>query len=218
MSVDFQVVLPQVAVPLTSVTIIEGSSPRFLDVYGMDFTAVDAVTINEIDSPSFAVLSDTHLVAEVPASITYAALATVAVISRTLTLNPQSIIKFKVSNFPAKTRGILRLVQLFLKVLLTTPGTDIFVPRLGGGALRNLGRTFGQDQQGNIVSDFIISVDTTARQIISLQGGDPNIPAEERLLSAKVTSASFDRGSGSLIVTVVLQSQTGQPALANLVI
>ena len=138
--------------------------------------------------------------------------------TRNLTVSARSVIKFQVGNVASKVSGILRLVQVFLKMLLTTPGQDIFAPRVGGNALKNIGQTFGKDQGGTIVSDIIVSVDTTRKQIIALQSRDPTIPRDERLLAATVTAAAYNQAEGALVVTLELTSQAGRSATANIMV
>ena len=218
MSVDFQVVFPQTVVPLNSVRNLPGMSPRALDVVGQDFRSVDEVLINDLPSPDVVIVSKTRLLAQVPVQLVNATLTSVTVVSRQLTLSSRSLIKFRIGTTPSKVSGILRLVQVFLKILLTTTGTDIFAPRIGGNALRDIGLTFGKDQGGNVVSDFIVAVATTARQITAIQARDPSIPRDERLLAAKVLSANFNRAEAALVVSVELTSQAGRSATANVMV
>jgi len=219
MSVDFQVVFPSEVIQLTQVSLIPGSNPKVLNVTGLDFRSVDEVLINQIPSPNVVIVSKTRLLAQVPSVLANGFyLMEVNVISRRLTLSAQSQIRFKIGQTASKVKGILRLVQTFLKILFTTPGTDIFSPRIGAAALRNIGKSFGKDQGGSIVSDFVVAVGTTARQIVSIQSRDPGIPRDERLLAAKVTSANFDSNQAALIVSVELTSQSGQVAQANVVV
>jgi hypothetical protein len=191
--------------------------PVTLDVLGEDFRSVDEVLINEIPSPDVIVVSKSRLIAQLPDALQKTLNVTdVRVTSRRLTLTSKSLIRFRVSDTPGRVSGILRLMQLFLKVLFTTPGTDIFAKRVGGAALQTIGETYGADEGKSLVSRFIISVDTTARQIISLQGRDPRIPLDERLLSARVTRAGFNRTQSAIIASVELASQAGRSAITNL--
>jgi hypothetical protein len=215
-SVDFQVVFPREAVTLTSAHFIQQTNQ--LDILGKDFSAVDEVLINDLVSPSILVVSRTRLLAEIPTNLSPGAISSIAVLSRRLTVTPRSILEFRVGRTPSSVRGILKLVQLFLKVLFTTPGQDIFIKSLGGGALRDIGETFGANQGGKIVSDFVVAVDTTTRQLIALQSRDTSLPRDERLLSARVASSAYDRQSSSLIVSVELLSQAGRAATANVVV
>jgi hypothetical protein len=218
LSVDFQVVFPQQVVPLNSVRILTGVTPRSIDVIGTDFRAVDQVLINDLASPDVVILSKNRLLAQVPDAMLQSTLTSVTVVSNSLTLSAKSVIKFQLGKTTSKVSGILRLVQVFLKILLTTTDTDIFAPRIGGNALRDIGLTFGKDQGGSIVSDVIVAVNTTARQITTIQARDPSIARDERLLAAKVTAANFNRSEAALIVTVEITSQAGRSATANIMV
>jgi hypothetical protein len=217
MSVDFQVVFPQIAIQLNSARVLPGAVP-LLDVIGQDFRSVDQVLVNGIESPSVTILSKSRLLAQVPPNLDINTLSSVSVSSRSLTLSPKSLIAFRVGQTPSKVSGILRLIQIFLKLLLTTPGRDIFSPRIGGNALQDVGMTFGDDQSGVIVSDMIIAVSTTQRQLLAIQSRDPTIPRDERLLSAVVSNAAYDLAEGALMVGVTLTSQAGRSATANLMV
>ena len=76
--------------------------------------------------------------------------------------------------------------------------------------------TFGADRSGDVVSNFVLAVTQTNRQIIAVQGRDQRLPRDERLLSARVISSSFNRSEGALLVSVEITSQAGRAALANL--
>lgn len=215
MSTDLQVVWPQDLIPLTGVRLMFGNPPT-LDVLGEDFRNVDEVLVNEVPAPSVIIVSKTRLLVQVPTPVAKQRITSVSVISNRLTVTERSLIRFRFGKTSKKVSGLLRLVQLFLKVLFTTQGTDIFAPNLGGNGLRALGKNFSKDQQSSIVSDLVISVDTTARQIISIQSRDPSLPRSERLLTAKLTSTSYNRNETALMGSIELVNQTGQRAIANL--
>lgn len=220
MSLDLQVVFPQRSVVLSNITPVPGTGvngvPRAIDIQGTDFNSVDEVLINSLVSPDVIIINKTRLIAQIPDALQATTISTVSVITRSLSLSSQSLLRFRVGNNPGRVAGITRLMQLYLKILFTTPGKDIFAPRLGGGALAHVGATFGARDGGNILSDFIVSVDTTSRQIVSIQSRDSGIPRDEKLLSAKVSKAGFDRNEGAINVGIELVSQTGRSALANL--
>jgi len=215
MSLDVQIVFPQEAVQLTRVQVIPGLVPRTLDVLGADFRSVDEVLINQIPSPDVVILSKIRLLAQVPDQIRLDRVVTVSVLSRKLTVTEKSFLRFRIGKAPGKVSGILRLLQLFLKILFTTPGSDIFNQKTGGAGLRNIGQTFGADEGGGIVSDFVVAIANTSRQIIAIQGRDPSLPRDERLLAAKILTAGFNRSEGALVVSVEVTSQAGRAATAN---
>ena len=189
-----------------------------MDIIGDDFRSVDDVRINDIPAPDVIVLSKNRLLAQLPDILQTRteSVQTVLVTSRRLTVTPRSLIKFRISDSPGKVRGILRLIQKFLKILLGTPGTDIFNRNTGGGPLKNIGEVFGKDEGGGIVSDLVISVDQTSRQLIALQSRDARLPRDERLLSARVSRANFNRELSALLASIELTSQAGRAATANL--
>lgn len=215
MAVDLQVVYPQQAILLNQVRILPGP-PRVVDVVGADFRSVDEVLLNKIASTDVVVLSKTRLVAQVPDSLLDQRILSVTVLSRRLTLSAKSLLRFRIGKTPGKVSGVLRLVQRFLKILFTTPGTDIFNRQMGGGALRSIGQTFGIDEGNNIISNLVIAIDTTSRQIVAMQSRNPSLPREERLLSAKILRAGFNKEEGAIDVAVEITNQAGAAATANL--
>jgi hypothetical protein len=79
-----------------------------------------------------------------------------------------------------------------------------------------VGATFGQDEGSNLVSDIVIAINRTQRQIISAQSRDTRSPRDERLLSARVVSANFDKLQSAFYVKLELVSQAGRTAITNL--
>jgi hypothetical protein len=216
MAVDLQVVFPQEAVLLNNIRILPGP-PRTVDVIGADFRSVDEVLINRVESTDVVVLSKTRLLAQVPDFLgSDKQILSVTVLSRRLTFSPRSLLRFRIGKTPGRVVGILRLVQKFLKILFTTPGTDIFNKNLGGGGLRNIGATFGYGDGDQVLNELVVAIDTTARQIVGLQSREPSIPLDERLLSAKILRAGFNKDEGAIDIAVEVVSQAGRAAVANL--
>lgn len=214
MAIDFQTISPQEIVHLNQVRVIPGP-PRAVAIVGEDFRSVDEVLINLVASPDVVILSKTQLLAQVPDSALLDRIHTVTVLSKKLTLSERSQLRIRIGRTPGRMTGIMRLLQLFVKILFTTPGKDIFSPNIGGGAMRNVGATFGAGEGHDIINDFVIAVDTTSRQIIAIQGRDSSIPRDERLLGAKVLSATFNRNLGGIDASVQVTSQAGREAVAN---
>ncbi len=220
MAFDFQCVHPQESIRLSQILLTPANTvglPRALDIVGEDFRSVDEVTINESESPDVIVLSKTRLIAQLPDELqTTLDIRTVSVLSRRLTVTSRSLIRFRISDKPGTVRGIFRLLQLFMKILFQTPGSDIWNRKSGGGGLKNVGETFSSEEGADIIADFVISVSNTSRQIVATQGREPRLPRDERLLTAKVLRVTYDRNIGALLATVEVTSQAGRAATANL--
>ena len=219
MSVDMQVIFPQESIKLTRVRYTPPSPlglPPGLDIQGDDFTEVDEVLVNDLQSPDVFILSPHRLIAQIPTlNPLNLIINDVKVLSRRLTVTKRSLLRFRIGDSPGRVQGILRLIQLFVKTLFTTPGTDIFSPRSGGAGLQNIGETFGIDEGHDVVRDFVISVRNTTRQIIAVQGRTPGIPRDERLLAAKVLQGRFNREQTARIARVEITSQAGHSAITN---
>ena len=218
MAADFQVVFSQQIVELSSIQVMSGVTPPTLDIIGEDFRAVDEVRVNDVLATNSVILGPKRMLVRIPEVLTRSAITSVTVTSNSVRITPKSLMRFRLGRTTSKVSGILRLIQIFLKILFTTPNRDIFAPRIGAAALKSLGMTFGKNGGKQIVSDFVISVATAARQIVAIQGRDPSVPLDERLLSAKVISAQYNRQEEALVVSVEVLSQTGRSAIANVVV
>lgn len=216
MAIDLQVVIPQESIAVSQVVNVPGLVPRTLHITGADFRSVEEVLMNEVTSPSFIILSKTELIAQVPEPLVSVTISSVSVLSRRLTMSASSFLRFRLGTTAGKVRGILRLQQLFLRMLITTPGSDIFAPSLGGGALARLGQSVSVVDGSDIVSDFIIAVDNTQKQLIQIQGRNQSVPPDERLLSADVISSGFNKNETALLASVAINSQAGERAVARL--
>lgn len=217
MAVDFQVCFPQETIAVNKVRALPGDL-KVLEIEGEDFSAVDTVSVNDIDVPEFAVLSSHVLRARLPLSLTLADVRTVTVLSKRLVTTAKSTLKFRIGSMPSKVRGPLRLSQLFLKVLFSEPGTDIFNKKGGGGALKALSATFAASDSGGVINDFSVAVRTTTRQIIASQARNPSLPPDEKLLSASIISSAFSPQEAALSVSIEIVNQSGLPAILNLVV
>lgn len=217
MAVDFQVCFPQEAIKLNTIALTHVEGIAAITVVGEDFRAVDEVIINDIPSPDVVITSNTTLLAQLPDVLQRAPeVFSVTVLSNRFTITSRSLFRFRIGKRPGKVKGILRLLQLFIKVLLTSPGSDIFNPTAGGGVLSQVGSTFGKDASTNMMTDFVIAVTRAQRQIIAMQSREQRSPRSERLLSASVIGSQFDKLQGAFYVRIQIVNQAGQTAEGNL--
>jgi len=216
-AIDLQTVHPQNTIPVSKTSMIVLGGLRALDVIGDDFRSIDEVFINDIPSPDIVVVSPTRLIAQLPESLQAVPdVQSVMVVSRSLTLTASSLLRFRIGETPGMVRGIMRLLQLFVKVLLSNPESDIFNKSMGGGLLKGIGSTFGSEEGEGIRASATIAIDRTSRQIIAIQSRDGTLPRDERLLNAKLVGATFSRASSSMFLSIEVVSQTGKPARLNM--
>lgn len=217
MAYDLQTVHPQHSVPVSRVKLSSLAGFRALDITGEDFSSVDTVSINEMDSPDVIVLSANRLLAQLPTSLQEVPdVQSVMVVSRTMTLSSSSLLRFRIGNTPHATSGLMRLVQLFTKVLLSDPGSDTFNRGLGGGLLQGIGSNISDAEGAGVRANATLAVNRTAKQIIMVQSRDGTLARDERLLTARVAGVTFSRASASLFISVDVISQAGTSATSNM--
>jgi len=213
---DLQYIQFSDALSVTGASEIPDLVPRSLQIRGMDFRHAIKVYMNDLLSPSFVVSSNTIILAQVPTPLVKSNIQTIEVISSEFTATWQSKLIFEIGDNPKLITGLQVMMQTFLKVLFTTPGSDSFVGRLGGNALKNLGGSFEVSETSSVVSDFTIAVSRTVTQIQGLQAQQTQIPDDERLLAANVLGVSFNPYLTALVARVELIAQSGKRAIVNL--
>lgn len=214
--IDLQVIKVRDVLSVIKVT-LAAMTPRTLLLEGKDFSCAEEVYVNEIRSPSVVIVDDRNLLTQVPDSELNTPIRSVSVISSKLTRNNRSKIDFKIGNISSRASGIERLVQMFLKIMMQTPGTDIFVPASGGGLLRAVGKTAGKNDQANIVADFHNAVSMARQQIMRMQANSPPTTLSERLLYARPLDVKFVTQELALVGKIDIANQAGKSAVVGLV-
>jgi hypothetical protein len=198
--------------PVTSFVNAAGVTPRSLLITGTDFVNVESVLIGGIPAPEFVLLGKNQLLAQVPSFLVDEAITEVSVFAYALRATRRSLVEFTVGTRPRKVRGILRLLQNYIRILLRTPGTNRFHKNSGGGLRRGI----GQNLSVSAAADVVASVSRTTSYFLGVQARDGGIPPSERLLSASVENVVSDPGTGTLYVTISLLTHTGEQGIANL--
>jgi hypothetical protein len=194
-----------------------GVIPRSVIITGDDFASVETVLLNQFPAPEFVQYAPHKILAQVPDQVRDDVIRDVMVLSTALTLTDKSLVEFTVGTRPKKVNGILRLIQIFIRMLLRTGGSNIFHTRLGGGLQKKVGATIGGAGRDRVIGDAILAVANTRQQIISAQTPDRNIPVSERLLGAEVGGVDYDLQSGTLFMTIILTNYSGRRGAATLV-
>ena len=195
---------------------IPGISPRSVNIFGSDFRSATRVLLDDQDSPSWIVAGKQQIVAQVPTSLVDAVISSVQVLSSDFTATIRSKLIFELGNNPHKITGLKAMMQTFLRILFTTPGTDAFSKKSGGGALQGLGKNFDASSSQNLVSDFSIAVRRAEVQMIALQSRQIRLPDDEKLAAANVLGVTMDVASTSLLARVELLAQSGKMAITAL--
>ena len=214
MSIDYQFIAYQDVAQVRKIDIFNGDLST-LDITGRGFMDVTAVRVNGVDSPEFIVLSSTRILAQIPASQRNAGLQDLVVLTARSGSSSTTVLSFEAIAAGRVAEGLVKLVQSYIKLLLQTPGSDLYRPRIGGGLYSLVGSV--TDREGNSLrAKATISVTNTTNQMLAAQSGDSRLSDDERLQSATLLGLSFDPGSSTLSLRIRLQSMTGATADANL--
>lgn len=196
---------------------VPGAELPTLEILGEDFTHVEEVRINEVTSPEFIIVGKTTLWAVLPVGARNS-ISTVEVISSTFTKTAAaSKLQFKIGTTSRRVSGILRLVQLFTKWMLQSPGSDIFNREMGGGLQDLVGKVATTKGMEPVMSAIAQAIDRTSTQIRSAQLRSRGVPsADERLLSATLVDFGIFEGKMEAQARVRIRAVSGAAAVSNL--
>ena len=215
--IDLQIIRMRDVLPVKNATPAVGVTPRSLILSGSDFRYAEEVYINEGKSPSVVIMDNTTLIAQVPFE-QEGPIRSIAVVSSRLTRTQRSTIDFRLGDTPTAVSGLDRLVQLFLKIVLQTPGTDSFAKDLGGGLLGVAGKLQGSPtaSANSMAADVKLGVERTRRQIMSIQANAPALALSEKLLYARLLETNFVPQEQSLYCVTEVKNQAMQSSVVDM--
>lgn len=200
---------------VNAVSGIVNRDPLVVRVEGEDFTNVDEVLVNDIKVEEFIVVNQKEMLITMPGSVRQ--IRTVSVRSSNFTrTSAASFVDYKVGDKTRAVSGILRLTQLFVRYLLTSPGSDIFNPGEGGGLQDAVGVLGSTNKTAPILAAVSRSVQQAADQIVRNQLSQTNLPLDERLLTATVLELGTTASLDEVVARVLLTSYAGTDATVNL--
>lgn len=196
---------------------VEGLSPPTLIVKGEDLSSAETVLINQVPSPEFMIVNKSTIWAQLPSGTSR--MSQIEVLSSKFTRDIESAkVDFEIGNKTRKVNGILKLVQLFTKWVLQSPGSDIFNQSRGGGLQNIVGKLSTTRDMQPISASITRAVTTTVTQIRAAQIGVPNLPLSERLLSAGLIDLKVYEAQMQATARVSIQSIAGAEAVSALVL
>lgn len=211
--IKFRDVLPVYSIPRV---VPEFPEPT-IELKGDDFSSTERVLINDVEVPDFIVVNRQTIYATIPPGVE--AFQDVAVISAGFTKTAiGSKIDFSIGDRSKSVSGILKLVQLFVSWMLTTPGSDIFNQERGGGLQDMVGLISSTHKNEPIMAALSNVVQKTAEQIRQSQLGVSGLPLSERLLTATILNISIGEQRDIARMRVRLESFAGTDAITALML
>jgi hypothetical protein len=211
--VRFKDLLPVLAIP----GFVKGLSPMTVELRGNDFSSAERVSINEVDVPEFMIVSKGVIYAQLPEGVDN--ISTVSVLSSKFSREVSSAqMSFEVGNKTRRVDGILKLVQLFTKWVLQSPGSDLFNPTRGGGLQQIVGKVLTSKDMQPVFASITRSINTTVTQIRAAQINTVSLPLSERLLSANLVDLNIYEAHMQARARVSLLSAGGAEAVSALIL
>jgi hypothetical protein len=213
--IDFQILSARALLKVTSYSPIRGFLPPSLVVLGEKLNMTQDVYFNDVQVKEFVVQSPNRMLVRIPDSQVGEPLFSLKVYSDAVLNKLDAALSLSIGTTSRKLEGIERLVQAWMMVFLTTPGTDAFDPQSGGGGRMIVGRTTDAKGKG-VIADLAQAVEKTKNELIQKQSQWPGIPLSEKLLDSSVQGVSFDDQSSTLLAQVSIQNMLGDQAEVNL--
>lgn len=210
---DFKVVRAQALLKFSTIAPIRQFEPPSILVMGEKLDRAAEVIYNGFSAPEFFISSPNRLIVRIPKSQIGKDIRDLRILSNVELTREDATLSLELTKPPKTVSGMSRLIQAFVLVFLSTPGSDIFNKSSGGGARSVIGRTGGSK---GAAADLALAVDRTKAQLIQAQAGNPRIPPEERLLSATLSSVQFDEQTTTLLAEVDLRNALGDGAVVSI--
>jgi hypothetical protein len=208
---DLRIIQPYTLLSFESIT-REGN---FFRVKGPeDYRSVVMAVINDFVIEDLAMYSRDLLIyvpTELDASedIRY-----VALISEETVTSDETVLRIGLGVIPGEIEGIDRLIQLFVKVLFQTPGTDIYHKTIGGGLLRIRRNSTISGDYNAISSEIAAAIRKADQDVKAMQAG-LTIPSEEKLVSTEILRIRPDPNTQDINVLLALKNLSGSREYFN---
>lgn len=212
---DLRVISAKAILPIHSVYPMKEFYPPSFMVLGTNLDKTEEVELNGVLVDEYAVLGPDRVLVRVPDSQMTKPLLSLRAYAAVSVVETNAAFQFAITKPPKTVEGLDRLVQSWLIVLMTTPGSDIFDKQSGGGARSLIGKTTDRSHS-SIAADLSMAISRTNTEILRTQAANLGLPSSERLLAGSLDSLNFDESTSILNATVSLQNMAGQYAAVSL--
>lgn len=182
-----------------------------LKITGEGFLTTMNVMINNINSPDFAVLSDTAIICQIP-KLTERISSVVVQGRNAVNTKRDAVIKIGLTESIGVTEGMSKLVQSFVKILLTRKGSSLFDPEMGS-RFRDL---MGMNINDNEVLEPLINQTITDVEQYILDTQSTSLPLDERLLKVQITDIQYNLKEQSVSVSIMIYNANNQAIGTNI--
>lgn len=182
-----------------------------IKITGSGFLSASHVMVNNVKSPEFAILSDSVIISELP--ILNERVSSVVVYGRNaINTKRDAVIKIGLTDTIGVTSGMSKLVQTFVKTLLTRKGTSMFDPEMGTRFRDLVGMNINDTE---VLEPLITQTISDAEQYI-VDTQSSKLPIDERLLKVQITNLSYNLKEQSVSVSVMIYNANNQAVGTNI--
>lgn len=212
---DFRVISAKALLTVNRIIPIREFLPVSVLVVGERLDLTSEVTYNGIQVDQYIIQAADRMIVRVPESQVMQPLREIAVMANVDVARKDAAVSMAVPR-PLKTvEGIERLVQSWLLIFMTTPGSDIFTPDSGGGARSIIGRSTNRDHS-NVSASLALAIERTKNELLRVQSKTPGLPLSEKMLSCTLDRIYFDSKTSVLNAQVSLSNMLGRSAQVSL--
>lgn len=210
--ISIQVLQLRDSIPIDRLS-LHSSDPYVLRGTGKGFYAVASAEVNGFEA-SFEILNDNVILITVPDKAKGTLIRTVDLFSEKYTGRHPLRLDFSMNG--RTVEGVMKLVQQFVILLLTSPGSNTFAKSAGGGVLSVMKVSLDESNRGTIVGLIQNAIRNTSRQLQSIQSALP-LPADEKLRRAELLDISFDYNDLAIAPVIGIESVSGAKAVTKVV-
>ena len=188
------------------------ADPRVIEITGEDFVKARDVIINDQQAPRIEIVSSTKLLAELPISVN--AIQSIVIVSSSPTETREATqVVLGTTDVVLKSTGLSALVQRVIKILLTTPGTNVANVDEGAGILTLLGTNSAD--LGGLTSSISSLIDGVQAYILE----DPSyfkLPQSEQLSQIDIETLLWDRETQTVRLAIRISAQDGNSTVSRI--
>lgn len=186
----------------------------FLRARGDNFDSTKFCIVDGHIVTEFALVGKYTLLIYPPDSIATSEVRSVAVVAESSDVDDRTLMNLGVGYDVRGVSGAMRLVQLFVFVLLSTPGSYILNKTVGGRVVEIMRKGAGASPD-RLVGDLVAAIRKTEDDIKGMQAG-MKLPASELLLSVNIIDTSVRASDGSVTAFVELVTLNGSKQAFNI--
>lgn len=208
---DFRIVSARILLKVHSVAPIRNFFPPSVIVLGDDLDLTSEVLYNGVTVLEFFKSSSSRLVVRIPDSQVGKSFDSIQVFSSVAIAKRDAVLSLAVRHPVESIQGLDRMIQCWVMIFMTTPGSDVFTPKSGGGGQAIIGRNTDRTGKG-VAADLTLAIDRTKTELAQLQAKRGNLPLSEKILSCTLDSTQFDQVTATLSAQVTLKNMLGNQA------